>query len=126
MATMTDFSGHTVLVTGGSAGIGLGIGAAFHAAGARVALGDVNTNGLGRAAERLGASDRVFTQVVDVRDASSVEKFIPWGRAGTPADVAHAALFLASPEADFITGEVLSVDGGSGTGRTYLSYSRTT
>jgi 3-oxoacyl-[acyl-carrier protein] reductase len=51
---------------------------------------------------------------------------IPWGRAGTPADVAHAALFLASPEADFITGEVLSVDGGAGTGRTYLPYSRTT
>jgi NAD(P)-dependent dehydrogenase (short-subunit alcohol dehydrogenase family) len=51
---------------------------------------------------------------------------IPWGRAGTPADIAHAALFLASPEADFITGEVLSVDGGAGTGRTYLPYSRTT
>ena len=51
---------------------------------------------------------------------------IPWGRAGTSADVAHAALFLASPEADFITGEVLSVDGGAGTGRTYLPYSRPT
>jgi NAD(P)-dependent dehydrogenase (short-subunit alcohol dehydrogenase family) len=38
----------------------------------------------------------------------------------------HAALFLASREADFITGEVLSVDGGGGTGRTYLPYSRTT
>jgi NAD(P)-dependent dehydrogenase (short-subunit alcohol dehydrogenase family) len=49
---------------------------------------------------------------------------IPWGRAGTPADIARAALFLASPDADFITGEVLSVDGGSGTGRTYLPYSR--
>jgi NADP-dependent 3-hydroxy acid dehydrogenase YdfG len=83
-AAMTDFSGHTVLVTGAAAGIGFGIGAAFHAAGARVALGDVSTNGLGRAAERLGASDRVFTHAVEVRDASSVEKFFtasesaPW------------------------------------------------
>jgi 3-oxoacyl-[acyl-carrier protein] reductase len=34
---------------------------------------------------------------------------IPWGRLGTPADVAPAALFLASPAADYITGEVLSV-----------------
>jgi NAD(P)-dependent dehydrogenase (short-subunit alcohol dehydrogenase family) len=51
---------------------------------------------------------------------------IPWGRAGTPADIARAALFLASADADFITGETLSVDGGSGTGRTYLPYSRTT
>jgi NAD(P)-dependent dehydrogenase (short-subunit alcohol dehydrogenase family) len=54
----------------------LRIGAAFHAAGGRVALGDVNTSGLGRAAERLGASDRVFTHAVDVRDAASVEKFV--------------------------------------------------
>jgi NAD(P)-dependent dehydrogenase (short-subunit alcohol dehydrogenase family) len=38
---------------------------------------------------------------------------IPWGRAGMPADIAHAALFLASPAADLITGEVLSVDGGA-------------
>ena len=112
----------------------------------------------------------MFTHAVDVRDGSSVEKFvaasesalgpvtiavanagiapglvtvdrdvsqvsdelvttvvrnIPRGRAGTPADIAHAALVLASPEADFITGEVLSVDGGAGTGRTYLPYSRT-
>jgi|SRR5882724_1297514 len=50
---------------------------------------------------------------------------IPWGRPGTPEDIAHAALFLASPFAEFITGEVLSVDGGSGTGRTYLPYSGT-
>jgi NAD(P)-dependent dehydrogenase (short-subunit alcohol dehydrogenase family) len=52
------------------------LGAAFHAAGARIALGDVNTSALGSAAERLGASDRAFTHAVDVRDASSVEKFV--------------------------------------------------
>ena len=37
---------------------------------------------------------------------------IPWGRLGTPADVAPAALFLASPAADYVTGEVLAVNGG--------------
>ena len=36
----------------------------------------------------------------------------PLGRLGTPEDVAHAYLFLASDEASFITGAVLSVDGG--------------
>ena len=45
------------------------------------------------------------------------------GPAGSPEDIARAALFLASPFAEYITGEVLSVDGGSGTGRTYLPYS---
>jgi 3-oxoacyl-[acyl-carrier protein] reductase len=33
-------------------------------------------------------------------------------RLGTPADIAHAVLFFASDQADWITGQVLSVDGG--------------
>jgi 3-oxoacyl-[acyl-carrier protein] reductase len=43
------------------------------------------------------------------------EKFragVPLGRLSTPQDVANAALFLASDEADFLTGVVLEVDGG--------------
>src|SRR5574341_1179005 len=37
---------------------------------------------------------------------------IPWSRTGTPDDVASAVLMLALPEADYITGAVLAVDGG--------------
>ncbi|MDR2403329.1 MAG: 3-oxoacyl-[acyl-carrier-protein] reductase [Spirochaetaceae bacterium] len=37
---------------------------------------------------------------------------IPLNRAGTPGDVADAALFLASGRAAYITGQVLAVDGG--------------
>ena len=37
---------------------------------------------------------------------------IPLGRLSTPRDVANAALYLASDEADFLTGVVLPVDGG--------------
>jgi 3-oxoacyl-[acyl-carrier protein] reductase len=37
---------------------------------------------------------------------------IPLGRFSTPQDVAHAALFLASDEAAFLTGNVVEVDGG--------------
>ena len=36
----------------------------------------------------------------------------PLGRFGTPEEVAHAVLFLASPLSDYINGQVLSVDGG--------------
>jgi 3-oxoacyl-[acyl-carrier protein] reductase len=36
----------------------------------------------------------------------------PLGRIGTPRDIANAYFFLASDEASFITGAVLSVDGG--------------
>jgi len=41
-----------------------------------------------------------------------VRKRTPLGRWGAPSDVASAALFLASPASDFVTGQVLYVDGG--------------
>jgi NAD(P)-dependent dehydrogenase (short-subunit alcohol dehydrogenase family) len=37
---------------------------------------------------------------------------VPLGRAGTPEDIANAALFLASDEASYFTGEILHPDGG--------------
>ena len=36
----------------------------------------------------------------------------PLGRLGTPEDVAHAVVFLASDKASFLTGQVLGADGG--------------
>jgi len=42
----------------------------------------------------------------------SMEESIPLGRLGTPRDVANAALFLASDDADYITGTTIVVDGG--------------
>ena len=39
-------------------------------------------------------------------------KTIPLGRMGTPADIAAAVVFLASDEAAYLTGQVLSVNGG--------------
>ena len=37
---------------------------------------------------------------------------IPFGRMGTPEEIAEVALFLASPHARWITGQTLVVDGG--------------
>ncbi len=37
---------------------------------------------------------------------------LPLARMGTPEDVAEAVLFLASPASNYVTGQVLRVDGG--------------
>ncbi len=41
-----------------------------------------------------------------------MEQSIPMGRLGDPEDIGYAALFFASPEAKYITGQTLIVDGG--------------
>ncbi len=51
------------------------------------------------------------------RTLSGFNAFHPLGRNGQPADVAEAALFLASEKAAWITGVVLPVDGGVTAGR---------
>lgn len=58
---------------------------------------------------RVAATGKTREQIIAERDAK-----VPLGRRmGTAWDVAHAALFLASDEARFITGVSLPVDGGS-------------
>ena len=44
----------------------------------------------------------------------------PLGRRGEPADIAAAAFWLASPEAAWVTGTILRVDGGASAGTTTL------
>jgi glucose 1-dehydrogenase len=39
------------------------------------------------------------------------EAAIPWGRAGTPEEVADLVVFLLSPQADYITGTTVTIDG---------------
>jgi NAD(P)-dependent dehydrogenase (short-subunit alcohol dehydrogenase family) len=55
-----------------------------------------------------------FTGTVE-RKAALV-KTVPLGRVGDPVDIARAAIFLASEKASFITGHILTVDGGKTAG----------
>ena len=50
-------------------------------------------------------------QITDQAKESLITK-IPLGRIGSPSDIAASALFLASDEAEYITGQTLTVDGG--------------
>lgn len=54
-------------------------------------------------------TDMVANLPEQVREG--IKKTIPLGRIGTPEDVANAFLYLASDNASYVTGEILSVDG---------------
>jgi 3-oxoacyl-[acyl-carrier protein] reductase len=53
-----------------------------------------------------------MTAVLPEQVKQTVKTFIPLQRFGQPRDIAAAVAFLASPDAGYITGQVLSVDGG--------------
>ncbi len=54
----------------------------------------------------------IKTDMTEGLDEKELKGLIPVKRFGTPEEVAHAAAFLAAPEAAYITGQVLSVNGG--------------
>jgi 7-alpha-hydroxysteroid dehydrogenase len=57
-----------------------------------------------------GAISQAMADIEDLPEA--LEEVIPLGRIGQPQEAAEAALYLASPAASYVTGQVLVVDGG--------------
>jgi 3-oxoacyl-[acyl-carrier protein] reductase len=53
-----------------------------------------------------------MTQVLSDQLKEQVRQFIPLKRFGLPQEIAGAVSFLAGPDSGYITGQVLSVDGG--------------
>ena len=53
-----------------------------------------------------------MTEVLSEDVKKGVVQNVPLGRFGKPEDIAAAVAFLASPEAAYITGQTLTVDGG--------------
>jgi len=101
-----DFKDRAVLVTGAAAGIGQGIARAFHQAGARVALGDVREAAVKRAAAALGRD--VFPQVVDVRNAGEVARFVAEAEKAlgpVTVAVANAGIYPNTPVLDMAVEE---------------------
>ena len=54
----------------------------------------------------------IATDMTTGLDEAALKKLIPVGRFGTPEEVAHAVAFLVSPQAAYITGNVISINGG--------------
>ena len=59
-----------------------------------------------------GFIDTAMTQGLPAEVKEALQKQIPLGRLGTPADIAAAVQFLVSDEAAYVTGQVLHVNGG--------------
>ncbi|NCS94435.1 MAG: SDR family oxidoreductase [Leptospira sp.] len=60
-----------------------------------------------------GWTETAILQVAGEKGIATMEKNIPMGRLGKPAEVANLISFLASEESSFITGSVYRVDGGT-------------
>ena len=54
----------------------------------------------------------IKTDMTEGLDEATLKKTIPANRFGTPEEVAHAVSFLISPDAGYITGNVISINGG--------------
>lgn len=52
-------------------------------------------------------------RLTDAAGQARIARYIPAGHLGTPHDIGHAMLYLASDEAGYVTGQTIIVDGGS-------------
>ncbi|HSD63078.1 MAG TPA: 3-oxoacyl-[acyl-carrier-protein] reductase [Ignavibacteriaceae bacterium] len=59
-----------------------------------------------------GFIETSMTKKLDEKQREALLRNIPLGRMGEPEDIAKVVGFLCSPEADYITGQVIAVDGG--------------
>ncbi len=73
---------------------------------------EVASRGITANAIAPGVIDTEMTQQLPENWKEELKNNIPLGYIGSPRDVAEAVAFLASEEARYITGQVLSVDGG--------------
>ncbi len=86
-----------------------GLNAFIKTAGMELAPLNITVNGVEPGFIKTPAMDHL----TDEAGQKKMAKYIPAGRIGEPEDIAYAMLYLASDEANYVTGQTIVVDGGS-------------
>lgn len=110
IVTISSVAQH--LPTPGSAPYGMakaGIGSLTRSLAVEVAEDKINVNNI---APGLIQTPMTQERLDDPEKREASFKEIPWHRAGQPEEIARLALFLASDEGDYVTGQTWTIDGG--------------
>ena len=107
--------GRVITISSGAGITGLRIGVSPYAAGKGGAIAFMRHLAMENARDGVTANSLALglMQPENSGPVDALAKQIPVGRTGTPDDVGHACVYLASDEASWITGQTIHLDGGA-------------
>jgi len=108
--------GRIVTIASGAGVVGLNIGVSPYGGGKGGAIGFMRHLAVENARAGVTANTLAIGLMPVTGDRSVTEalaKQIPVGRTGLPEDIGYACAYLASPEAEWVTGQTIHVNGGS-------------
>jgi 3-oxoacyl-[acyl-carrier protein] reductase len=110
--------GRIITISSGAGQVGLAIGVSLYGAGKGGAIAFMRHLALELARDGVTANTLALGLMSNAGDADATKAIaatVPAGRLGTPEDVGAAVVYLASPEASWITGQTIGLNGGSTT-----------
>jgi 3-oxoacyl-[acyl-carrier protein] reductase len=107
--------GRVITIASGAGAVGLRIGVSAYGGGKGGAIGFMRHLAVENARDGVTANTLAIglMGMPDPKVTDALARQIPAGRTGTPGDIGAACAFLASPEAEWITGQTIHVNGGS-------------
>lgn len=110
--------GRIITISSGAGQVGLSIGVSLYGAGKGGAIAFMRHLAIELARDGVTANTLCLGLMSNASDAAATKAIaatVPVGRLGTPDDVGAAVAYLASPEASWITGQTIGLNGGSTT-----------
>jgi len=108
--------GRIITISSGAGQVGLAIGVSLYGAGKGGAIAFMRHLAIELARDGVTANTLslgLMSNAGDVDATQGIAATVPIGRLGTPEDVGAAVVYLASPEASWITGQTIGLNGGS-------------